>query len=156
VYTHSVDTGSTRHNRADIVQHVSFNGSNSPVIVVAPGALVSGTARAQYWKADASGYCPTCIVEFTLGLDPLGNVFCDYSWDPYPGTTKTVSFSFNAPMTPGLYPLRASGGSLAYSCAQAAYPGGQEVGDVIVKSLSSRRDHPYARALEPEHAAHAL
>jgi hypothetical protein len=121
------------HSLGAVVQQVKFAPSNGPVAYVAPGATVTGTANYQVWRSDGSGYCPGCVIEWALGVDSVGQIGCFvYGGGTFPGQTGTQSFSFTAPTTPGTYVMRQAL-ALEYTCAQAGYPGGEDVGLVVVQ-----------------------
>jgi hypothetical protein len=134
VHSLVVTTTAPGNSLGAMVQHVQFTSGFGPVILVAPGATVTGQVDYQVWRSNANGYCPGCVVQWVLGVDGVGQVACiNNTFGTYPGQTGTQTFSFTAPMAPGRYPMR-HGQNLQYSCQAAGYPGGEEVGEVIVSN----------------------
>ena len=127
-----ITTSGPSNNLGSYVDDVKFAGPGGPVIVVAPGAAVTGTVNYMAWRSNGSGYCPGCVVQWVLGVDGVGQLACiDPVTSTWPGSGGTQNFSFTAPSKPGVYYLR-QGLSLQYTCQGAGYPGGEEVGEVIV------------------------
>jgi hypothetical protein len=115
-----------------IYEGLTLNGTG-PIVTVAPGTTVTGTVNQQVWNASPSGYCPTCVRPFSVGVESVGHIqdTCqiEYASEPYPGAVAARTFTFTAPTTPGRYFVR-QGWSMDYSCY---YVGGQIIGEVIVK-----------------------
>lgn len=127
----TVTTVAPGNDYGSITQHLKINGGG-PAVVVAPGATVTGSIDFQAWASNASGYCPSCVVQWVVGVDGVGQIACDsYGGGPYPGHSANKPFTFVAPAQPGRYRIRQAMG-LSNSCAQVGYPGGAEIGEVIV------------------------
>lgn len=118
---------------AFIVEKVSLNGGG-PVVVVSPGATVSGKANVQAWNNPG---CPGCRMQVLVGIGSASG--CVYDWSPgaWPGaSTAGASFSVKAPSTAGVHRVTASF-QLETSCANGVTKGFRaykaDVGYVIVK-----------------------
>lgn len=134
LHSFTVNTVAPGNDLGVLVNLVKFTGVDGPVIRVAPGATVTGSVRAQYWRSNASGYCPGCLVQWVLGVDGVGQVACVASVSTvYPGQTSTPTFTFTAPAQPGRYVMRTQL-QLQTSCQSAGYSGGEDVGVVIVEN----------------------
>jgi hypothetical protein len=119
---------SGQDSHGQIVEGLSFTGGLGPVISVAAGATVSGSANVQFWHSDSTGYCPSCDVFFSLWLDSEGaSQYCSNNYATWTGTSAAPTFSFTAPTKPGRYAMRANN-ALDYQCD----PGGEEIGEVFV------------------------
>lgn len=101
---------------AFVVENADLGGAG-PVVVVSPGATVSGTASFQGWNAPA---CPGCRYQLIYGVDTTSiGCFYDGAVGVYPG--KSVSggaFSVKAPSTQGAHRLNVTY-DLQLSCAGA-------------------------------------
>lgn len=118
---------------AFIVEKVSLNGGG-PVVVVSPGATVSGKANVQAWNNPG---CPSCRMQVLVGIGSASG--CVYDWSPgaWPGaSTAGATFSVKAPSTAGVHRVTASF-QLETSCANGITKGFRaykaDVGYVIVK-----------------------
>jgi|GEM_PF-2037110 len=120
-------------NTGAIIEELNIAGQGS-VATVAPGASVSVTVDAQYWKSRAFGYCPSCVVYFGITrATETGTAIanCLGSAGSYPGTTyDNRPFSFTAPTTPGVYPLYWRY-DLDFQCNNG---GGTEIGYLVVSA----------------------
>jgi hypothetical protein len=131
VHTLTVQTAANPINLNSQAQRLKFTDSNGPVVMVAPGATVTGSIDYQAWASTAAGYCPGCVIQWVVGVDTVGQVGCQAVSGSYPGVSGTQTFSFTAPTKPGTYVMR-QGLSLQFGCSTAGYPGGEDVGLVIV------------------------
>jgi hypothetical protein len=118
--------------RGGIVENFKFNSTGMPIATVAHGAMVSGSFQEQEWTSSTGCYCPTCATFWVIGMDGLGQITCDQPGSTYPGIMRPGTFSFTAPMTPGKYALR-FGPNDQFTCQAAGYPGGAQVGLLIVQ-----------------------
>ena len=63
--------------------------------------ILASLAAAQYWKSNASGYCPGCVVYSQIVFDGAIASCLGSTGTAYPGTTVTNrAFSITAPTTP--------------------------------------------------------
>jgi hypothetical protein len=117
-----------------VVQHVKFAATGGPVVQVAPGATVTGAVDYEYWPDNAAGQCPSCVCQWTLGVDSVGQIACQVfefnGSNGFPGKSGTQDFSFTAPTTPGVYIMR-QGFAEKFSCGEAG-SAGEDVGEVVV------------------------
>lgn len=119
-----------------MIEKVVLNGTG-PVIVVAPGTPISGTALYQGWN---SSTCEMCRMQLIYGIGTAA-ADCLYDYTPkfWPGTKVTGSIKgLTAPSTPGVHKLNVAY-TLQNSCADglATSPIGSRptmaVGVVVVK-----------------------
>lgn len=89
-------------------------GGKGPVIVVSPGATVTGSASYAAWNSSG---CPACRMQLVYGIGTT-SAGCLYDWSPgaWPGATASASISVKAPSTPGTYSLDVTY-TLQVSCA---------------------------------------
>lgn len=89
-------------------------GGKGPVIVVSPGATISGTTAYQAW---VSSGCPACGLQLVYGIGTT-SAGCIYHGSPnvWPGASGTGSLSVKAPSTAGTYTLNMTY-TLQLSCA---------------------------------------
>jgi hypothetical protein len=112
-------------------------GGAGPVVVVAPGATVSGTASWQGWTAPA---CPGCRYQLIYGVDTTSvGCFYDGAVGVWPGKSVAGSaFSVKAPSTPGAHRLNVTY-DLQLSCPGALAQNSlgvrptQTIGWIVVK-----------------------
>ncbi|MBL8721020.1 MAG: hypothetical protein JNL79_33860 [Myxococcales bacterium] len=128
----TVDAGE-QSRYAFIVEKVSLN-SAGPVVVVSPGATVSGTANVQAWNNPG---CPSCRMQVLVGVG--SPTACAYDWSPgaWPGATTTgATFSVKAPSSAGVHRITASF-QLETGCANGIAKGFRaykaDVGVIVVK-----------------------
>lgn len=119
-----------------VVEDLTLDGK-SPVVVVSPGAVLSGGAKIQAWVSTG---CPGCRQQLVYGIGSTA-AGCLYDWSPgvWPGASGTASTSLTAPSTPGTYKVRVAF-ALQLKCSDAlttANPLGvqptTEVGVIVVK-----------------------
>ena len=119
-----------------VVEETKLDGV-SPVVVVAPGATLDGSAKYQAWVSTA---CPGCRQQLVYGIDSTAaGCLYDFSPSTWPGASGTGAMHLVAPSTPGTYRVRVAW-ALQLSCAAAtttANPLGvkptTEVGVIVVK-----------------------
>ncbi|NVB78197.1 MAG: hypothetical protein HOV81_07375 [Kofleriaceae bacterium] len=101
---YSIDATSAQGNAGYLVTNVTLDGT-SPVVVVAPGAMLTGRATVQTW---VQGSCPACAGQVVFGVDKTDQG-CLFDGGPgvYPGVTMTgKTFDVRAPMAPGVHEVR--------------------------------------------------
>ena len=88
--------------------------SRGPVVVVSPGAAVSGTVKYATW---VSSGCPLCGLQLVYGVGTT-SAGCVYHGSPgtWPGASGTGVLNVKAPAAPGTYALNMSY-TLQLSCA---------------------------------------
>jgi hypothetical protein len=123
-------------NWGSLGENLAFGKSGTPFVVAAPGEALGATFRQTAWRSAPTGYCPTCITQFTSGVDTVAQTSCtnvtpSTNFPTYPGATVTHSISFNAPTQPGRYFVR-FGLNFQFSCSTAGY-GGTPMGVVLVR-----------------------
>jgi hypothetical protein len=94
--------------------------------IVEPGATIDGTAPAFAWR----GAGASTPLQYVLSVDGVGTVACEpYTGGGYPGSNVgEMPFSFTAPTTYGVYPVRAGLTTRAGGCAPlATHPAGEGV-----------------------------
>ncbi len=114
-----------------ISENLVFTKSGSAVVIAAPGEVLQGTFRENLWRSSSSGFCPSCITQFTSGVDGVGQTSCNFVSASYPGLTVNRAITVTAPAQPGLYFVR-FGLNFQFTC-QAAGAGGPAMGLVIVR-----------------------
>ena len=130
----ALNTNASPQDFGFIPEPAVFDLTGGSVVTVAAGTSLTGSVRFQAWRSTATGYCPGCIIQFVVTADTVGAAGCLNTvtgYGSYPGQVATVPFAFNAPMTPGRYPLY-TGLTLQFSC-DGSIANGIEVGEVIVK-----------------------
>jgi hypothetical protein len=136
--THSftvVVDASQQINLGTITENVVFNSVGGPVITgVCPGATVTGSVSYTLWASNAAGYCPSCELQYVVGVDSVGVVACvNFGVAPsFPGRSGVATFSFTAPANASVYRLLAGFG-LNFDCAGAGLTG-SDVGLLAVSS----------------------
>ena len=119
-----------------VVDDLTLDGK-SPVVVVSPGAKLSGGAKYQAWVSTG---CPMCRQQIVYGIasTPAGCLY-DYSPGTWPGVSGSGTIDLTAPSTAGTYIVRVAF-ALQLSCSDAltkANPLGveptTEVGVIVVK-----------------------
>jgi hypothetical protein len=99
-----------------VVEHVTLDGTG-PVVVVAPGAIVSGSASYQAWVGSG---CPGCRMQLVYGIGTT-EAGCLYDWSPgvWPGASGSyTTIKATAPSTAGVYKLNVAY-SLELVCSDA-------------------------------------
>jgi len=89
-------------------------GGKGPVIVVSPGATVTGSTSFTAWTSSG---CPACGLQLVYGIGTT-SAGCVYHGSPnvWPGASGTGSISVKAPSTAGTYSLNMTY-TLQLSCA---------------------------------------
>jgi hypothetical protein len=133
-FTANIDT-SGQSKYGFIVDKVSLGGKG-PVIVVSPGAKITGNASYQAWNSSG---CPMCRYQLVYGVETT-SAGCLYDWSPdaWPGASGSAPFTVTAPSSAGTYKLQVSY-TLQTSCANgmATNPIGArptaQIGTIVVK-----------------------
>jgi len=114
-FTAQIDTA-LQSGYSFVVDRVKLEGTG-PVVVVAPGAIVNGSAYYQAWVGSG---CPGCRMQLVYGIGTT-EAGCLYDWAPgvYPGASGTyTTIKATAPSTPGVYKLNVAH-SLELVCSDA-------------------------------------
>jgi hypothetical protein len=121
--------------RGTIIENLQVD-NQGPVARVTPGASVRITANIQYWKQNANGFCPGCVVQANISMEGVGRVGCfdDPGIRGFPGLTASINNVITAPDEPGDYVIAVTN-PLDFSCSNVStgYIGGTPVGIVQVR-----------------------
>jgi hypothetical protein len=130
---HSTNATATA-NLGLISERTRVNGGG-PIAVVARGASVSTSVDYTVWSSSASGYCPSCILQYVVIVDAVGGpAGCANVNIPgaFPGVSGTLDFTFTAPAQPGSYFIRATL-TQQFSCDGSRPGGGEPLGMIVVQ-----------------------
>jgi hypothetical protein len=100
----AIDTASAQSNAGYLVINTTLDGT-SPVVVAAPGSMLSARATVQTWVQTS---CAACSAQVVFGVGDVDQG-CIYDGGPgvYPGVTvPNRTFTVRAPMTPGVHEVR--------------------------------------------------
>lgn len=133
-FTANIDTAG-QSSYGFIVDKVNLSGKG-PVVVVSPGATISGSADYQAWNSSG---CPMCRFQLVYGIGTTSEG-CLYDWSPgaWSGASGSGTISVKAPSSAGTYKLNVSY-TLQTSCANgmATNPIGSrptaEIATIVVK-----------------------
>lgn len=116
------------------VDRVAFDSSGAPVVRASPGATVTGKVRAFVWNGPVG--CPSCIDQVLVGVAVAEDCVTDTNPQTHPGSTRTgVSFSIEAPSTPGVYAVK-TGFTQQFRCTPDAIGkplGATQIGVLVVE-----------------------
>lgn len=121
------------NERGAIVESLQIDGQG-PVATVAPGASFNVTGNIQYWRQNANGFCPGCVVQANVSLQGVGRVQCYEATSSYPGRNGSFNRTLTAPSEPGDYVMAVTN-PLDFGCDRVStgYIGGSPVGLLQVR-----------------------
>jgi Fn3 associated len=102
--TFTISSSSPQTNAGYLVTNTTLDGT-SPVVIAAPGAMLTARANVQAWVQTG---CSACAAQVVYGVDDTDQG-CLYDGGPglYPGVTATgKTFNVRAPTAPGVHEVR--------------------------------------------------